>query len=87
MGLGRASRGGSRHREPARLQTRGDDLEGRQAQAGGAVIFEAVIITRNADGSLHIVPLGYREADEDRVIAPVLAVDDLTGTDWIRVSR
>jgi len=33
------------------------------------VIFEAVIITRNADGSLHIVPIGYRESGEDRVIA------------------
>jgi len=28
------------------------------------VIYEAVIITRNADGSRHIVPLGYREAGE-----------------------
>ncbi len=34
------------------------------------MIYEALIITRNADGSLHLVPLGYREADEDRVIAP-----------------
>ena len=38
MGLCGASRYGSGHREPARLQTRGHDLEGRQAQAGGAVI-------------------------------------------------
>ena len=34
------------------------------------MIFEAVIITRNADGSLHIVPMGYREAGEDVVLAP-----------------
>ena len=34
------------------------------------MIYEAVIITRNADGSLHIVPMGYREAGEDVVLAP-----------------
>ena len=34
------------------------------------MIFEAVIITRNADGSLHIVPMGYRESGEDVVLAP-----------------
>jgi hypothetical protein len=34
------------------------------------VIYEAVIITRNADGSLHIVPMGYEEAGERVVIAP-----------------
>ena len=34
------------------------------------MIFEAVIITRNADGTLHIVPMGYREAGEDVVLAP-----------------
>jgi uncharacterized protein len=34
------------------------------------VIFEAVIITRNADGSLHIVPMGYRESGKDVVLAP-----------------
>ena len=59
MGLCRASPGGPGHREPAR---RGHDLEGRQAQAGGTVI-------GNADGSRHIVPMGYRESGEDRVIA------------------
>ncbi len=34
------------------------------------MIFEAVISTRNADGSLHIVPMGYRAVGEDLVIAP-----------------
>ncbi|MGH8588774.1 MAG: DUF447 domain-containing protein [Gammaproteobacteria bacterium] len=34
------------------------------------MIYEAVIITRNADRSLHIVPMGYRESGEDVVLAP-----------------
>ncbi|MGH8590822.1 MAG: hypothetical protein ACREXX_16295 [Gammaproteobacteria bacterium] len=34
------------------------------------MIYEAVIITRNAGESRHIVPLGSREASQDRVIAP-----------------
>jgi len=33
------------------------------------VIIEAVIITRNAEGALHVVRMGYREVGEDRVIA------------------
>ncbi len=43
---------------------------GRHRQRGSTVIFEAVIITRNADGSPHVVPMGYREAGEEVVIAP-----------------
>ncbi len=44
------------------------------------MIFEAVIITRNADGSLHIVPMGYREAGEDVGAAPFRPSNVLTGT-------
>jgi hypothetical protein len=34
------------------------------------MIHEAIIITRNSDGGLHIVPMGYREEAGQIVIAP-----------------
>jgi uncharacterized protein len=34
------------------------------------MIYEAIVITRNPDASLHIVPLGFREAGEYIVLAP-----------------
>ena len=34
------------------------------------MIHEAVIITRNPDGGLHIVPMGYREEADHIIIAP-----------------